>query len=90
MIETGRYNQTTKDNRDCCFCGSNLIEDKVHLFFQCPTYSIIRNKFYYKVKTLFPNTNELPINGLMNELMNSSNYLEEKKKRTFSSKNRHV
>ena len=48
MIETGRYNQTTKDNRHCHFCGCNVIEDEVHFLFQCPTYSI-RNKFYYKV-----------------------------------------
>ena len=41
---------------------------------QCPTYSMIRNKFYYKVKTLIPNITQLPINGLINELMNSSNY----------------
>ena len=42
--------------------------------FQCPTYSMIRNKFYYKGKTLIPNITHLPINGLINELMNSSNY----------------
>ena len=35
---------------------------------------MIRNKFYYKVKTLIPNITQLPINGLVNELMNSSNY----------------
>ena len=35
---------------------------------------MIRNKFYYKVKTLIPNITQLPINGLINELMNSSNY----------------
>ena len=52
----------------------NLIEDEVHFLFQCPTYSMIRNKFYYKVKTLIPNITQLPINGLINELMNSSNY----------------
>ena len=40
----------------------------------CPTYSMIRNKFYYKVKTLIPNITQLPINGLINKLMNSSNY----------------
>ena len=28
----------------------------------CPTYSMIRNKFYYKVKTLIPNITKLPIN----------------------------
>ena len=51
-----------------------IIEDEVHFLFQCPTYSIIRNKFFYKVKTLIPNVTQLPINGLINELMNSSNY----------------
>ena len=79
MIEIGRYNQTTKDNRHCPFCGCNVIEDEVHFLFQCPTYSMIRNIFYYKVKTLIPDITELPINGLINELMNSSNYLETKK-----------
>ena len=78
MIETGRYNQTTKDNRHCPICGYNVIEDEVHYFvFNVlgPTYSMIGNKFYYKVKTLIPNITQLPINGLINELMNSSNYL---------------
>ena len=33
-----------------------------------------RNKFYYKVETLIPNITLLPINSLINELMNSFNY----------------
>ena len=74
MIEIGRYNQTTKDNRHCPFCGCNVIEDEVHFLFQCPTYSMIRNIFYHKVKTLIPNITQLPIDGLINELMNSFNY----------------
>ena len=74
MIEIGRYNQTTNDSRHCPFCGCNVIEDEVHFLFQCPTYSMIRNKFYYKVKTLIPSIAQLPINVLINELMNSSNY----------------
>ena len=37
MIEIGRYNQTTKDNRHCHFRGCNVIEDEVNFFFQCPT-----------------------------------------------------
>ena len=40
----------------------------------CPTYSLIRNEIYYKVKTLIPNITQLPVNGLINERMNSSNY----------------
>ena len=74
MIEIDRYNQTMKDNRHCPFCRYNVIEDEVHFLFQCPTYSVIRSKFYYKVKTLIPNITQLPINGLINELMNSSDY----------------
>ena len=35
---------------------------------------MIRNKFYYKVKTMIPDITQLPINGLINELMNSFNY----------------
>ena len=62
MIEIGRYDQTTKDIRHWPFCGCNVIEDEVHILFQCPTYSMIRNKFYYKVKTLIPNITQLPIN----------------------------
>ena len=77
MIEIGRYNQTTTDNRHCPFCGSNLIEDEVHFRFHCPTYSMIRNSFYYKVKTLISNITQLPIQGLINGLMNSPNYFIE-------------
>ena len=33
---------------------------------------MIRNKFYYKVE--IPNTAQLPINGLINEPINSSHY----------------
>ena len=74
MIEISRYNQTRKDNRNCPFGGSNLIEDKVHFPFQCPTHSMVRNKFYYKVETLIPDITQLSINGLIDELMNPSNY----------------
>ena len=35
---------------------------------------MIRKKIYYKVKTLIPKITQLPINGLINELMNSSNF----------------
>ena len=56
MIEIGRYNQTTKDNRHCPFCGCNVIEDEVHFLFQCPTYSMIRNEFYYSDSKYYPVT----------------------------------
>ena len=58
----------------CALFVDAMQEDEVHFLFQCPTYSMIRNKFYYEVKTLIKNITQLPINGLINELMNSSNY----------------
>ena len=70
----GRYKQTKKDNRHCPFCGSYPIEDVVLFLFRCPIYSMIRNNFYNKIKTLITNTTQLPVNVLINELMNSSNY----------------
>ena len=32
MIELGRYNQITRDNRNCPFCGSSQIEDEFTFF----------------------------------------------------------
>ena len=40
MIEIGRYNQTTKDNRHCPFRGCNVIEDEVHFLFQRPSLTL--------------------------------------------------
>ena len=74
MIELGRYNQTTRDNRNCPFCGFNQIEDEIHFLFNCSKWSLIRNNFYNKVKILIPNIAQLPVNVLINELMNASNY----------------
>ena len=74
MIQLGRYNQITRDNRNCPFCGSNQIEDEIHFLFNCSKYSFIRNNFYNKVKILIPNITQLPVNVLINELMNTSNY----------------
>ena len=35
---------------------------------------MIRNNFYNKIETLIPNITQLPVNVLINELINSSNY----------------
>ena len=34
-IETGRYSQIPRVNRLCPTCGSNQIEDEIHLLFHC-------------------------------------------------------
>ena len=74
LLEIGRYNQTTRDNRHCPLCGSNLIEGDVHFLFRCSTYRIINNNFYNKIKTLIPNITQFPVNDLINELINFSHY----------------
>ena len=33
IIEQGRYNQISGENRHCPHCGSNQIEDEIHFFF---------------------------------------------------------
>ena len=35
---------------------------------------MIRNNFYNKIKTLIPNITHIPVNVLINELINSFNY----------------
>ena len=71
LLEIGRYNQNTRDNRHFPLCGSNLIEEDVHFLFRCITYPMIRNDFYNKIKTLIPNITQLTVNDLINELMDS-------------------
>ena len=69
MIEQGKYNQISRENRHCPLCGSNQIENETHFLFHCFKYSIIRNNFYYKVQSLIPNITQLHVNDLINELM---------------------
>ena len=70
MIELVQYNQTSRDNRNCTFGESNQTEDEIHFLFYCSKYSLIGNNFYNKVKILIPNIIQLPVNILINELMN--------------------
>ena len=52
MIETGRYSQIPRVNRLCPTCGSNQIEDEIHLLFHCPKDSIFRDRFYKKLLSI--------------------------------------
>ena len=76
--------KTTKDNRHCLFCASNLIEDEVHFLFRCTsTLTMIRNNFYKKINTQIPNITHLPVNVLINELMNPYSYFVNNKSYIF-------
>ena len=69
----GSYNQTTRDNRNYPFCGSNQTEDEIHFLFNCSKYPFLRKNFYDTIKILISNITQLPVNVLINEL-NTSNY----------------
>ena len=51
----------------------SFLEDEVYFLLNCSKYSLIRNNFYNEVK-LIPNSTQLPVNVLINELINTSNY----------------
>ena len=40
MIEKGRKNQISRENRHCPHFWSNQIEDEIHFFFHCSKYSL--------------------------------------------------
>ena len=74
MIETGRYNQTSRNDRFCPICNSGIIEDEFHFLFHCPKYSIPREKFYNQIQQNFVDFNQLSYTELMMKLMNSQNF----------------
>ena len=47
-IETGRYNNTERENRLCSYCqtmGNKTIEDEMHFLVSCPMYKELRDNF---------------------------------------------
>jgi len=73
MIETGRFSEIPSVNRLCPTCGSNQIEDEIHLLFLCPNYTICRARFYGKIEYHLPNIKRLSTLEATKELMNSDN-----------------
>ena len=74
MIETGRYNQTSRNDRFCPICNSGIIEDEFHFLFHCPKYSIPREKFYNQIQRNLVDLNQLSYTELIIKLMNSQNF----------------
>ena len=72
--ETGRYSQIPRLNRLCPTCGSNQIQDEIHLLFHCPKYSIFRDRFYRKIEYHLPKMKRLSTLEAKKELMNFDNY----------------
>ena len=64
------YDQIPRVNRLRPPCASNQIEDESHSL-KC---SILRNKFYEKIKHIIPNFKQLSSLQDISELMTSSNH----------------
>ena len=75
MMETGRYNQTSCNDRFFCpICNSSIIKVEFHFLFHCPKYSIPREKFYNQIQQNFVDFNQLSYTELINKLLNSHNF----------------
>ena len=74
MIETGRYNQTPRNDRFYPIFNSGIIEDEFHFLFHCPKYSVPREKFYNQIQQNFADFNQLSYTELIIKLMNSQNF----------------
>ncbi len=55
-IETGRYRQhwLPRESRICPYCTHGEVETEQHFLTSCPNYQDIRNTFYPKFETLYP------------------------------------
>ena len=52
-IETGRWNNTNKNERICKNCALNEIEDEIHFIFECRMHVAERNELFKILKTEF-------------------------------------
>ena len=52
-IETGRWQRRARDSRVCCKCSASVVEDEMHLLFECPAYQQIRTRFSAPLFGLF-------------------------------------
>ena len=55
-------------------CGSDQIEDEIHLLFHCLKYSIFRGSLYREIEYHLTNIKKLSTLEATKELMNSDNY----------------
>ena len=73
-IESGRYNNTPREERLCIHCNMNTIENEYHFLLVCPFYADLRRKYlspYYcrwptlnKFKSLMQNKTDTTVNKL--------------------------
>ncbi len=71
-IETGRFVNEPRENRLCCLCNMNCVEDQFHFMFDCPLYNNYRNDLYVSARTLITGWDNLSncdkLSTLFNEM----------------------
>ena len=56
-IETGRWTNTTLNERKCKLCDIGAVEDELHFITQCQHYNDLRQELYNKVSPIIPYVN---------------------------------
>ena len=74
MTETGRYENTPREQRICQFCNMGKINDEYHFLLVCPNYRDLRRKFFkpyfchrptlMKFETLLSKDSEISVTNL--------------------------
>jgi len=73
-IETGRYDKIPRDDRLCSLCNCNKIEDEAHFLLDCPSYSSIRDRFFFIIELKIIFLRLLSHETLLSHLMNCTDY----------------
>ena len=62
-IESGRYTRpiTPVTSRICKYCTSNQIDDEKHAILECNTFSVKRNCFFGKLRSLLPEFEQMSL-----------------------------
>ena len=74
-IKTGRYDNIPRDEMLCSLCDCNRIDDETHFLLDCPSFSSIREMFFFNLEPKIPFLRLLPHETLLSHLINSSDSL---------------
>jgi hypothetical protein len=58
LIETGRYDNTVRNQRICKSCNMNTIESEYHFLLVCPNYRELRKKYFKPYYCRWPTLNK--------------------------------
>jgi hypothetical protein len=53
-IESGRYNNTLRENRLCTFCSMKTVENEYHFLLVCPLYRDVRSLYLPRYYSHWP------------------------------------